>query len=92
MTWTICRGSSPICLGKVGLNRGTLHADGAFGSGEMGQQFRGIDLSKVYPAGTAAGELGKGAILFRDSADQLAGLLYDGQIGGEVGVQHIVHT
>ena len=79
-------------FGKVGLNRGTLHADGAFGGGEMGQQFRGIDLSKVYPAGTAAGELGKGAVFFRDPADQLAGLLHDSQIGGEVGVQHIVHT
>ena len=48
-------------FGKVGLNRGTLHADGAFGSGEMGQQFRGIDLSKVYPAGTSANEQRKGA-------------------------------
>ena len=65
---------------------------GLFAVDRWGEQFRGVDLGKMHPAGAAAGELGQGAILFGDSADQLAGLFHNGQIGGEVGIQHIIGT
>lgn len=57
-----------------------------------GSNFRGVHLREVHPAGAAAGELGQRPVLLRQAADELAGLLHDGQVRGEVGVQHIVHT
>ena len=84
-------GVQPHLLGKVGLHRRPLHPDGAFGSGQVRQQFGEINLSEMHPAGTAAGKLGQRPILFRNAADQLAGLLHNGQVCGKVGVQHIVY-
>ena len=82
----------PHLFGKIGLDRGPLYADGALCGGEVGQQLGGVHLGKVGPAGAAAGEQGQGPVLFGDAADQLTGLLHDGQVGGKVGVQHVVGT
>ena len=65
---------------------------GLLARGQMGQHFRRIDLRKVDPARTAAGELGQGTVLFCDAADQFAGLLHNGEVGGKVGIQHIVSS
>ena len=45
-------------LGKVGLDGGALHPDGALGAGDVGQQLRVIGLRELDPGGAAAGELG----------------------------------
>ncbi len=77
-------------LSEIGLDGGTLHPDGALGRGEVGQQLGRVDLREMDPAGTAAGELGEGLIALGQAAEQLTGLLHDGEIGGEIGVQHVV--
>ena len=79
-------------LGEIGLDRGALHSNGALGGGEVGQQLGVINLRKVDPGRAAAGKLGQGPVLLRDAADQFTGFLHDGQVSGEVGVQHIIHA
>ena len=75
---------------EIGLDGRALHTDGAFCSGQVGQQFGVIELCELDPAWAAASELGQGSVAGRNALDQLAGLLDDGQIGSKVGVEYIV--
>ncbi len=54
---------------------------------------RELSLQEPHPAGTAAGE--HGPVIFvpvGKALDELTALLHDGQVGGEVGVEHIVEA
>ena len=63
---------------------------GALGGGQMGNQLRILRAEEPDPAGAAGGKLGQGSV-FRmgQPLHQLVGLLHNGQVGGEGGVEHM---
>ena len=76
-------------LGIVGLGHRAEHGLGALGGGEVADELGVVLLQVGDPAGGAGGDHGQLPAL-PDVLEQLAALLHDGEIGGKVGVEHLV--
>ena len=80
-------------LGKIALGHGAEHLLGGLGGGQIVDVEGELPLQEPHPAGAAAGEHGPGvAVAVGKAVDELAALLHDGQVGGEVGVEHVVEA
>ena len=78
-------------LGKVALRHGTEHLLGTLGCGEVIDEPGELPLHKPHPARAAGGEHGPGvAVPMGKAVDELAGLLHNSEVGGEIRVEYIV--
>ena len=78
-----------LLLRPIGLDRRAEHLHGRLAGGEIGDQLGIVVLDKTDPAGRAAGEHGERAPLL-DAVDQLVRLFHNGEVRGEVDVEHLV--
>ena len=84
-------------LREVVLGDGAEHLLRRFGRREVVGQLREVLLHEAHPAGTAGGhERQLYALVAPDgsvqASEQLGTLLHDGEVGGEVGVEHVIET
>ena len=78
-------------FGKIGLCHGAEHLLRALGGGEILQQFGVTDLGVPHPSGAAGGEHGQLVFFGMGQAlHKFAALFHDGQVGGKIGVEHVV--
>ena len=80
-------------FGKVALRHRAEHLLGRLGRGEIVRQFGVLGLHKANPA-RAAGREHRPLILILvgEALDKLAAFLHDREVGGKVGVEHIVEA
>ncbi len=92
------RGVEAELLGVVGLDERAEHLLRALGARGVGQVLGVEVLEELDPARRAAGELRQGDALVLlhqglvEPEDELGALLDDGEVGGEVGVEHLVEA
>ena len=78
-------------LSPVGLDDGAFHLHGRLAGGQVGDQLGEVVLAVLDPSGRAGGEHGQGAAVL-DAVHQLGGLLHDGQVSREVGIEDLVEA
>ena len=78
----------PDLLGVVGLGQHAEHLLRRLGGGEVVDEIVVQLLHEVGPRRAAGGDERQRAALVHEALDELAGLLHDGDVGGEVGVEH----
>ena len=80
-------------LREEALGDGAEHGLGRFCGGKVGRVFRVLGFHEAHPAGAAGGEHGPSVLIpVGEAPDELAALLHDRQVGGEIGVEHIVEA
>ena len=80
-------------FGKVALGHGAEHLLGGLGGRQIARIVGELRLQKPHPAGAAGGKHGPAVLApVGKPLNELAALLHDGQIGGEVGVEHVVEA
>ena len=78
-------------LGEIALGHRAEHLLGGLGGGEAVRIGGILALQEADPAGAAGGEHGPAVLApVGEALDELAALLHDGEVGGEVGVEDIV--
>ena len=81
----------------VGLGRQRVlhhrahHLVRRFGAGKLGRELRVVLLHEAHPAGTAAREHGARRV-GAEEFHELAALLHNGEVGGEIGVEDLVEA
>ena len=80
-------------LGEPALGQATKHLLRALGGGQLPGKLRILALEEAHPAGAATGEHGVlGHVAPLEAAEELAALLHDGEVGGEVGVEDVAEA
>ena len=80
-------------LGKVGLGNGAEHLLRGLRGGKLLCPLGVLRLEEAHPARAAGGEHRPAVVLFvREAFEKFAALLHDGEVGGKVGVEHIVEA
>ena len=83
----------PQRLSKPALSHAAKHLLGRLGGGKLMGQLRVLALQEPDPAGAAACEHGPaGQPPGLEAVEELAALLHNGQVGGKVGVKHILEA
>ena len=83
-------------LGVIGLGDGAEHLLRRFGRGQAVNKLRVTRLHKAHPARAAAREHGPAATValalggLAQALEQLGALLHNGEIGREIGVEHVL--
>ena len=78
----------PALLRVVGLGQHAEHLLGRLGGGEVVDEVVVHLLHEIGPRRAAGGDERELAALVDEALHELAGLLHDGEVGGEVGVEH----
>ena len=78
-----------MLLGIVGLHDSTEHLLRRLAGRQVLGHLREVVLAVLDPTGRAGGDHGQSATVL-NTAEQLVGLLYNGQVGGHVHIEHTV--
>ena len=78
-------------LGKVALRNGAEHLLGGFGGGKVIRKLGILGLQKAHPARAAGGKHGPLVLILMGKAlYKFTAFFHYGEVGGEVGIEHIV--